>query len=114
MPHIKNRYFEGIVIAEWNSHTGSPLFGPDGVSTAEDHIIKRLVVKAVQDQKIPSFYDLVGVVEIEVVAMEDGEDEGHYEGLTREVYRLPFPYDLKVRKHVLRQMQLQPHFHRAT
>lgn len=112
MQRIGSRYKEGFVIAEWNSYTGSKALPPDGVSTAKDHVIKRLVVSAVQDEKFPSVWDLVARVEIEVVAIEGDEDEGHYEGVTREVYRLPFPRDVHSRKQILRHMQAQPHFHR--
>lgn len=105
-----SRYCDGLVIAEWNSHTGSDQYAPDGMSSPEDHIVKRLYVKAKPTQGRPKDYTLVGIVEVEVVAIEDGEDQGHFEVPTHQVYEMPFPHDLQTRKQVLRQMQEAPKF----
>jgi hypothetical protein len=102
---VGSRYLgDGLVIAEWSSH----LHGPDSV---DDHIIKRLCATAQEVPKRPGVYDLVGFVEIDVVAIENGEDEGFIELPTHEVYRAPFPYGVRDRKRMLRQMCEEPKFH---
>lgn len=99
------RYREGLVIAEWNTHS-------DEIFPEDDHVIKRLFVKAGPGDatKEGAEVDLVGYMEVEVVSIEDGEDKGFFEPPI-EVYRTPFPYDVRVRKHVLRQMAEQPKFY---
>lgn len=100
---IGSRYLAGLVIAEWDTHK-------DGIFPADDHVIKRLFVKAVDDGCTGLGADkkeLVAFVEVEVVSIEDGVDEGFIE-IPAEVYRVPFPYDVHVRKHMLRQMREQP------
>lgn len=114
MQKIGSRYLQGLVIAEWSSR------GTRG-STPNDYIIKRLVITAEGADKVSTEDDveLVASVEVEVISLEDGltgdgsmisvdePDDGFIE-MSVEVYRLPFPFDSKLRKQVLRLMRNQP------
>jgi hypothetical protein len=100
---IGSRYLDGLVIAEWDTHK-------EGIFPADDHVIKRLCVKAVGAGRTEPLHDdieLVGAVEVEVVSIEEGEDKGEVY-FPVEVYRIPFPYDVKLRKQLLRLMRGQP------
>lgn len=106
MAHVGSRYRNGFVIAMWDTCK-------DGVFPADDHVIKRLCVIAEPgdaSQKGEKM-DLVGYVEVEVVSIENGEDDGFIHGPAVEVYRMPFPHDVSVRKTMLRAMRDEPKFY---
>ena len=104
MLHIGSRYREGLTIAEWNSYTGNVVYPGDRTSTKEDHIINRLIVVA-QNGSVGQDTALVAFIETEVVAIEDGVDEGCIELPYKRMYSMPFPHDVRVRKQVLRQIR---------
>lgn len=97
--NINRRYLEGLLVAEWNSHT-------DGLDASHDHVIKRLFVTAVHGEE-DGRMELVASVEVEVVSIEDGVDEGYFE-LRVTVYQIPFPYDSKVRRSIVRGIRDAP------
>lgn len=106
MPHIGSRYKEGLVVATWDTHK-------EGIFSKDDHVIKRLYVVAEQSDahREGENFDLVGYVEVEVVSIENGTDEGYIDGPDVEVYRLPFPYDVHARKGILRIMRGESKFY---
>ena len=104
MLHIGSRYREGLTIAEWNSYTGNVVYSGDRTSTKEDHIINRLTVVA-QNGSVGQGTALVAFIETEVVAIEDGVDEGYIELPHKRMYSMPFPHDVRARKQVLRQIR---------
>lgn len=109
---IGSRYLDGLAIAEWNSR---------GIldSTPNDYIIKRLVITAQGAGRVDPEHDdieLVASIEVDIVSLEDGlngdasmdeMDEGFIE-MPVEVYRLPFPFNFKLRKQILRLIRDQP------
>ena len=97
---IGSRYQCGLMLLEYNTHT-------EGTDGADDHVVKTLFVKAVQDQI--GNWELVAMVEVEVISIEDGNDEGElYPGI--EVYRMPFPFELRTRLALLRLIRSAPKF----
>lgn len=102
MAKIGSRYLEGLVISQWDSREIG--------NSNEDYVIKRLVVSATKAGRVDLAHDdmeLVANVEVEVFAIEDGKDEGYFD-TPAEVYRMPFPYDVYLRKQILRLMGNQP------
>lgn len=99
------RYQEGLVIATMDSSEewGDP---------PHDKVIKTFFVKAVPNET--GAYDLVALVEVEVIGDPDGpdDDDGFLE-IPREVYRLPFPENVAIRKGILRALKAHPQFHKA-
>lgn len=100
-----SRYFEGLVLASMNSHN-------EVGDSKEDHLIKRLVVFAQEEKHHKGHYDLVAVVEVEIISIEADEDHGWVEPGV-EVYRCPFPTGRQMRKSLLRTMKANPKFSSA-
>jgi hypothetical protein len=95
------RYVDGIAIAKMDSRI-------DWGNPDDDYSIKTLFVRA-EESEVPDIWLLVAFVEVEVFGNEDEESDDFTE-LGKEVYRLPFPFDLQTRKTVLRLLREQPSF----
>ncbi len=83
-----------------------------GGDPEEDYVLKRLIVRAKVDTDNSRSFYLVAFVEVEVVSIEDGQDEGFIDQPV-EVYRTPFLWDVRSRKSLLREMILHPKFSHA-
>jgi hypothetical protein len=97
---IGSRYLAGFVLAEMDSRED---FG----DSENDYLIKRLFVQVeVDEQDITESPELVAFIEVET--SENGVNE-IVMGVV-DIYRMPFPHDLNVRKHILRMMKSHPKF----
>jgi len=76
----------------------------------KDSIIKRLFVKAIKNEI--GEWELVACIEIEVISVnDDGIDKGFIAlGHGAEVYRVPFPFNPKFRKELIRSFIKFPKF----
>ncbi len=80
---------------------------------AEPGVVMRLntlFVKA-EESEVPGIWLLVAFVEVEIFGNEDDCEGEDFTEPGKEVYRLPFPFDLQTRKAVLRLLREQPSFH---
>ncbi len=100
LPAVKRWYEHGVVLSVMDSRE-------EWKNSSNDCVIKRLVAFLVQN--VAKEYELVLVVEVEVISVVDGEDDGFFEP-GREVYRIPFPSDSKTRKRFLRSCTSSPKF----
>lgn len=99
------RYLDGLVLDEMDS-------SEEWNDPPHDKVIKTFFVKAVLNET--GAYDLVALIEVEVIGVPDGQDDddGFIE-IPREVYRLPFPENVAIRKGILRELKAHPQFHTA-
>ncbi len=107
--YIGTRYIDGLVLSEYRSYEESS--GDTSHGDENDFVIKRLYVAAEQNEA--KEWELVAYIEVETVEIQgDGEDTGDlYPSV--EVYRLPFPFDLKLRKQIIRLIAEHPKFFAA-
>lgn len=103
IPKIGSRYLKGFDVAKINT---AEEFGFD----PKDCSIKHLFVKAVKNEV--DDWELVACIEIEIVNIKaDGVDEGYIAlDQSAEVYRVPFPFDIKLRKAIIRSFIQFPKF----
>lgn len=103
MNNVPNRrYLDGIVIGSMDSRK-------EWGNSDDDHVVKLLVVFAKEVMEIRGCFDLVAVVEVEVISIEDGNDE-RFLVPGKEVYRMPFPADVSFRKAALRLIRQYPKY----
>lgn len=97
------RYIEGLSLAQMDSRD-------EWGDSDRDYLIKTLFVKA-EESEVPGIWLLVAFVEVEIFGNEDDCEGEDFTEPGKEVYRLPFPFDLQTCKAVLRLLREQPSFH---
>lgn len=98
-----HRYLSGLELASMDSEV-------EWGDQPADKLIKRYFVKAIRDAH--GLWQLIAFVEVEVVSIEDGEDDGYIEP-GRETSRIPFPFESQLRKQLIKSWRANPPFHMA-
>lgn len=93
--HVCSRYQDGFVIAEFCS-AEQPWKDKESNS-----LVGRLVAKSEIGDKVTGRVNLIVFLEVEIIEIKDGEDDGYFEPGTV-YYTLPFPEDSATRKKILR------------
>lgn len=103
---IGSRYLEGLILSEYRSYEESSEDTTHG--NENDFVIKRLYVIAKQNDI--DEWELIAFIEVETIEIqENGEDTGDFHPGV-EIYKLPFPFNLKLRKQILRLITEHPKF----
>ena len=92
--HVGSRYLQGFVLLEIKSTEM-------GEDSEKYYLINRLCVEAIVD-KTTNYATLVVFTDVEIVDInEKGEGVGYFQN-GREIYKLPFPENLALRKQILK------------